>query len=300
MTNLASCFWRISRKDPAVLSRLADTAYHGLMTRAAYFCSGPPGTPSADRTRRRAAISATLPGIFAVFGIAIWSQLAIPWQWKPPGSPASGAAMIAMSVSALSIGLLLLVGSIVLVAAATASAWRGPSRRLLTGSSLSGGSVTVLVLGSNYFSAHWPGSVGHSWAARGLIPPSVASFCWSLTLWVTSYWMHPRALLTFPTAEIAWMLIAPVVTLGFMLGMAITVLSIDLSPRLLTIEKRLAGYARVPMLVFLTSALIEVATGLGVTTRMAHTGLIDLLLVTVMAVTFWLQSRLSRSSQPAL
>ncbi len=44
----------------------------------------------------------------------------------------------------------------------------------------------------------WPGTGGHPWPQRGLVPGGVAAFGWAATLSVTSYWAHPAALARLP------------------------------------------------------------------------------------------------------
>ena len=45
-----------------------------------------------------------------------------------------------------------------------------------------------------------------------MVPGGVAAYAWASTLFVTSYWLHPAALLHFPAAELGYMVLSPVAT----------------------------------------------------------------------------------------
>ena len=130
----------------------------------------------------------------------------------------------------------------------------------------------------------WPGTGGHPWPQRGLVPGGVAAFGWAATLSVTSYWAHPAALLAFPAAELAWMVISPAALAGLAAGLASLVRRLDLPPRVLRYQARLGLLAAAGMAVFLAAAASWVLAGQPGPGNLFRPGAIDVAALAVMAL----------------
>jgi hypothetical protein len=229
--------------------------------------------------------------VFLAFGVAMWSQLTVGWQWSRPGTTPTTAAVIVMSlVMVLFVSLTVLAA--IPIAATVISRLVGGHRRGLTGPSalfLAGGAL--LVVGSRHFANGWPGTGGHPWVHQGLVPGGVAAFSWAATLSVSSYWAHPTALLAFPGVEVAWMAVSPLAMTCLAVGAAKSVRRLDLSPRVLRYEARLAGMAALGMVVFLGAACGWVLDGGPAPRNLFHAGAIDGVGLAVMAATLAIAAR---------
>ena len=144
--------------------------------------------------------------------------------------------------------------------------------------------AAVLIVGSRHFANGWPGTGGHQWAHQGLVPGGMAAFVWAATLSMTAYWAHPGALLAFPAAEVAWMVLSPVALMCVGLGAVGLGRQIELSPRLLRYEARLAQLGGMVMFVFLVGASLWVVDGGPGPRNLFHVGAIDFANVAVMGV----------------
>jgi hypothetical protein len=113
----------------------------------------------------------------------------------------------------------------------------------------------------------------------------VAAFSWAATLSVSSYWAHPTALLSFPGTEVAWMAVSPVAMTCLAVGAARTLRRLDLSPRVLRFEARVAGAAALGMVVFLGAACGWILDGGPGPRNLFHAGAIDGVGLAVMAGT---------------
>jgi hypothetical protein len=111
----------------------------------------------------------------------------------------------------------------------------------------------------------------------------VTAFGWASTLGVTSYWAHPAALASFPAAERAWMVAAPVATLLFAAGLVLLVRRAELSPRGVRHEQWIGRGAIGAMTAFLSGALCWV-TQSAAAPAVFRTGAIDLAGLAVMAL----------------
>jgi hypothetical protein len=145
-------------------------------------------------------------------------------------------------------------------------------------------SLLVLVIGGRHMANGWPGTGGHPWPQRGLVPGGVAAFGWALTLSVTSYWAHPAALLAFPAAELAWMVISPAALAVMAAGLARLVRRLDLPPRLLRYQARLGQLAAAGMAVFLAGAASWVLAGQHGPGTLFRPGAIDVAALAAMAL----------------
>jgi hypothetical protein len=146
------------------------------------------------------------------------------------------------------------------------------------------GALVVLVVGTHHFANGWPGTGGHPWAHQGLVPGGVAAFAWAATLAVTSYWAHPVALSGFPPGEVAWMVVSPVAFVSVLVGAAKVVRLLDVPPRLLAYERRVAAVATVAMAAFFTGAALWVFDGGPGPRNLFHIGAIDVVDLVAMAM----------------
>jgi hypothetical protein len=184
-----------------------------------------------------------------------------------------------MIVMTLGIGLLLALAVVSAVPIAVHVAGRFIDRRaqgLARPLLLMVGAGVVLVIGSRHFGNGWPGTGGHPWTHQGLVPGGIAAFTWALTLSVTSYWAHPAGLLSFPAAEIAWMLASPIALASMVIGATKLVRRVDLSPRLLRFEIALGEGAALLMILVLGGAASWIVNGGAGPRNLFHTGAIDL------------------------
>jgi hypothetical protein len=90
--------------------------------------------------------------------------------------------------------------------------------------------------------------------------------------------------MTFPTSEIAWMVVSPVAMVCVAVGAAKVVRRLDLRPRTLHYEARLAQVTALLMIVFLVGALIWVIYGGQGPRLLFHVGAIDVAGLLVMAL----------------
>jgi hypothetical protein len=260
---------------PRCWARTLDVLRAGALARLA--SAGLTGDALEAEQQIRAGLAwlcAALTG-FLVLGIAIWSQLTIGWQWSAPDAPATKVAMILMSGAVLGFLILALLAAAPIVWALGWGIARGEAHAVLRPLALVVAGAAVLTLGSRHFGHGWPGTGGHQWADRGLVPGEFARFCWAATLWVTSYWAHPGALSSFPGVEIAWMAVTPVALLATLVGLAKTLRRTKLSPRVLRYESRLGCGAVVAMAGFLGGGGSWVVSGGPAPRGLFRVGVID-------------------------
>ncbi len=242
---------------PRCWRRTADVAVSGTLARLSQ--AGLGGQRLAERDQARASLAALgcALAVFLTAGTAVWSQLLVGWQWAPPSTRAAAVGTVVMT------GALLFFLVLAVLAAVPAGWWlaRRGSGADRAGLLLIAVSLLVLVIGGRHMANGWPGTGGHPWPQRGLVPGGVAAFGWAVTLSVTSYWAHPAALLAFPAAELAWMVISPAALAGLAAGLARLVRRLDLPPRLLRYQARLGQLAAAGMAVFLAGAASWVLAG---------------------------------------
>jgi hypothetical protein len=270
-------------EQPSSWRRATDVARSGLVARLSDAGLGGRTLEPSDQVRSSLAAVGCAAAAFLAFGVAMWSQLTIGWQWSEPATTATRAAMVVMS------GAMLFFVSLALLAAVP-MAWsvlRRFARRDCHGLVwpswlfLVGG--VLLVVGSRHFGNGWPGTGGHQWAHQGLVPGGVAAFSWASTLSISSYWVHPGALLSFPATEVTWMAVSPVAMMCVVVGAAKTVRRLDLSPRALRYEARLSGATALGMLVFLGASCAWIVDGGPGPRNLFHAGVIDVAGLIVMA-----------------
>lgn len=269
---------------PRCWRRTADIMVNGTLARLSRAGLGGQRLAPADQARASLAALGCALAVFLTAGGAVWSQLLIGWQWAPPSTRAAAVATVVMTGA-------LLFFLVLAVLAAVPVGWRlvrragGPSPRASrAGLVLAAVSLLVLVIGGRHMANGWPGTGGHPWPQRGLVPGGVAAFGWATTLSVTSYWAHPAALLAFPAGELAWMVISPAALAGLAAGLASLVRRLDLPPGLLRYQARLGRLAAAGMAVFLAAAASWVLAGQHGPGSLFRPGAIDVAALGVMAL----------------
>jgi uncharacterized membrane protein YidH (DUF202 family) len=280
---------------PRSLVRTLDVVRGGLVARigAAGLGDGPAIAPG-DQLRASIAALGCCLAVFLAFGVGLWSQLAIGWQWAAPDTQVVAVAMQVMSAA-----LLVLTG--LAAAAAAPIAWSAAGslarRELRLPLSASVLGAAILVLGSRHFAHGWPGTGGRPWSGQGLVPGGPASFAWASTLSITSYWAHPGKLGAFPAAEVAWMAIAPLAALTTAAGAVKVVRRLRLSPAILRFEAAVGSAATVAMLAFLGGAACSVREGDAGPRHLFASGAIGAIDVTLMAAALLVALPLARRAR---
>jgi len=254
----------------------------------------------ADQLRSSLAAIGCFIAAFLVFGVSLWSQLTIGWQWSAPSAPLVEVALEIMSAALLALIGLALLAAVPAILAACRGLLGGQRRELAAPALLFLVGATVLVVGSAHFAPGWPGTGGRPWADKGLVPAGPASFAWAATLSVTAYWAHPDRLGGFPAIEVAWMALAPLAMLVAATGGALTVRRLRLSPRVLRYEARLASLAALALLEFLCGATSWTLWRDPSPRHLFAPGVIDALDVSVMAVLLMPALHLTRRARRLL
>jgi hypothetical protein len=269
---------------PRSLRRAANVAMSGFVARLAYAGLSHSNLDPTEKTRRSLLAFGCAAAVFMTFGVGMWAQVTIGWQWSAPDTVGTTAGMVAMSYSLLA---LLAIGTVAVVPLAWPTVRSALRRdRVLRPLILVAVCAGVLIVGSHHFANGWPGTGGHPWAHQGLVPGGMAAFVWAVTLFVTAYWAHPGSLLTFPAGEIAWMVLSPIALACLGVGTVRLVREIELSPKLLRFEARLAQLGCAVMVLFLVGASLWVVDGGPGPRNLFHVGAIDIgcLAVTVAAL----------------
>jgi hypothetical protein len=279
---------------PHSLSRFADVVRCGLTERLV--TAGLSGERISAERRLRVSVGVVGLALaaFLTAGVAIWSQVTIGWQWAQPRGSATIAAMWMMSAALLAlVPLAVLAAAPVLRALARALAG-GRARELVLPLTVALWGGVVLLLGSRHFGMQWPGTGGHFWSARGLVPAAVAKLLWAGTSWVSTYWLHPSSLVDFPTIQIAWMALSPMALAALLGGSAIVIPRLELSVRALRFEAVLALLATAVTIVFLAGAACWVLAGGDAPFDLFGVGVIDYLGLAVMGLALVVAARASR------
>jgi hypothetical protein len=137
----------------------------------------------------------------------------------------------------------------------------GDARGLRIPAALVALGLMVLIAGSVHFGHGWPGTGGHPWDGRDIVPDPVARFAWAATLWVTSYWAHPGALGSFPVIEVAWMAVSPIALLATVIGTVKLLRRLPLSTRALRYESWIGMAAVLAMAVFMAGTATWLVSG---------------------------------------
>ncbi|MGA2530667.1 MAG: hypothetical protein ABSG36_16105 [Acidimicrobiales bacterium] len=284
-------------EQPRSWRRAGNVAWSGLVARLT--CAGLTNhtTEPYEQVRASLASLGCAVGLFLVFGVAMWSQLTIGWQWARPETVATYSAMILMSATMALFLVLAVLAAAPVAYCLVRSLVRDRSRELVAPTLLVLAGAALLVVGGRHFGNGWPGTGGHRWALQGLVPGGVAAFSWASTLSVSSYWAHPHALAAFPPAEIAWMAVSPVAILALVTGSAKTLRRVELSTRALRYESRLARLAGSAMAVFLIGSCAWVLDGTAGPKGLFHTGAIDIAGLVAMAAAVALGNRASQRAR---
>lgn len=265
---------------PHCRRRTADVATHGLASRLAFAGLGdsPLGRPQAALATVAVAMI-----IFAGCAVSLWSQLMVGWRWSPPDSAAVTTGVVVMSVAALYLTLIAALAAAPVVAALLRAVRRGDGRPYVVPTVMMVAGAAVLGLGGHHLLSAWPGNGGHPWRFQRLVPGSLASFGWSETLGISAFWAHPADLLALPTAELAWMMISPVVAIATVAGAVQLVRRASLSSAVLAYEARLARAAAAGMLPCLAAAGWWVVSSRAGSPDVFRAGSLDLFLIAAMA-----------------
>ena len=268
---------------PRSLARTADVVRSGLLARLQ--SAGLAGDTLEPQQQVRAGLAALGLALsaFLAAGVAVWAQLTIGWQWSAPAAPATKAGMLVMSGAMLGFALLAVLAAVPLVWTICREIAAGRRHRLALPLLAVGAGGLTLVVGSIHFGHGWPGTGGHSWAGRDIVPGDVARFCWAATLWISSYWAHPGALASFPASEIGWMVVSPLAFAAVLIGAAKTLRRIHISARVLRYESWLGVLAGSVMAAFLAGAGSWVVSGSPAPRGLFRVGAIDAVGIVVMA-----------------
>ena len=267
---------------PRSPARTADVVRSGLIARLE--SAGLAGETLDPQQQVRAGLGAVGLAVsaFLAAGVAIWAQLTIGWQWSAPAAPATRTGMLVMSVAMLGFALLAILAAVPLMWTICRELVGGRGRTLvlpLLAASLGG---LTLIIGSIHFGHGWPGTGGHPWAGRNVVPGEVARLCWAATLWITSYWAHPGALASFPASEVGWMAVSPVALGATGIGIARTLGRLEISSRVLRYESWLGLAAGAVMAAFLAGACSWIVSGSPAPRGLFRVGAIDAVGVVVM------------------
>ncbi len=270
---------------PHSLHRWLDVARGGFVARLAVAGIGGQPLDRRDQPRRCLVTLGAAVSCFLVLAVALWAQLTIGWQWSRPDTVATELAMVVMTVSVVLVALLFLAAAVPILVLALSSTVHGHGRALLRPALLVGAGVTFLIFGTRHFANGWPGTGGHLWTHQGMVPGGVAAYSWASTLFVTSYWLHPVALLRFPGPELGYMLLSPLATASVIVGSSKIVHRLVLPPAVLRFERRLGVLVALAMGLFLTGAALWVVDGGPGPRNLFHIGAIDVIELVLLALT---------------
>lgn len=269
-------------EQPRSWRRTVDIARSGIAARLAVTGVAGPVLEPAQQVEASLVTQGVVGAAFLAFAATLWAQLTVGWQWVRPDAAGTIVAMVAMSVAMLVLAALALAATAPVFWHLCRQLRRAP-RRLAAPAFAWFVSLAALAAGTRYFENGWPGTGGHAWTLRGLVPGGIGAVSWAATLSVTSYWAHPGALSRFPAAEIAWMALSPVAIAGVVLGAVKTFRRLEFSARALRFETRLARTAVAPMTVFLAATCCWLLDGGSGPQPLFRAGIIDIVGVMVMA-----------------
>jgi hypothetical protein len=269
---------------PRSLHRALDVARGGFVARLAVAGIGGQPLDRRDQPRRSLVTLGAAVSCFMVFAVALWAQLTIGWQWSRPSTMPTELAMVVMTVSVALVAALFLAAAAPILAMTLAAIVRRRQRGLLRPMVLVAVGLTLLIVGTHHFANGWPGTGGHPWTHQGMVPGGVAAYAWASTLFVTSYWLHPAALLHFPGPELGYMLLSPVATISVIVGSSKIVHRLALPPVVLRFERRVGVVAALAMGLFLTGAALWVVDGGPGPRNLFHIGAIDVIELVLLAL----------------
>jgi hypothetical protein len=284
---------------PRSWSRAFDVARSGTAARLGL--GGAVHTlPARERAGTRLAAFVCSGSAFVLFGTAVWAQLAIGWQWSRPTTPATSAAIVAMSCLLAVFAALVAVGLVPVLAVVVGRFATRRGRDLAGPFAVFVAGTVVSIVGARHFAVGWPGTGGDPWAHQHLLPGHLAALAWAGTLSVTSYWAHPGALLDFPLDELLWMAASPVALVAAVAGGARTIRRLGLSPRVLRFELGLARLACGAMIAFVAAACCWIAAGGTGPRNLFHVGAIDFAAVVAMVFALLVARQAGADARAAL
>lgn len=260
---------------PRCPRRTADVAASGLRARLADVGLTRHGVDQDQAARGGTATFICCAAAFALFGAAMWSQLVIGLQWQAPADPGIAQAFDLESAALLTFAVAALLGLGALIRAAIVTAVRSGGRKLIAPGVLLLVGLLVLVIGGRHFENAWPGTGGHLLAQQALVPAGLAAFGWATTTWITSYVVHPAALMAFPGTQLAWMAISLTAAAMVTGGAAQFARRLDRSPRAIRFETSLGYIAGAAMVLFVGGALRWLSVTAGLAQPAFHAGIID-------------------------
>ena len=204
-------------EQPRSLRRPVDVAVSGVVARLAYAGLNQSNLEHSERTRRTLLAFACAAAVFVTFGLGMWAQLTIGWQWSAPDTVATSAAMVVMSCSVLRAALHRRSrGRSPRVDLRKERPSPRPSRSPL---GVRGGWRRDLHSRKPPFRERLAGNRWSSLGASGSRPRRSGCLrMGSNALRLTAYWAHPASLLSFPSPELAWMVVSPIALLCFGVG----------------------------------------------------------------------------------
>jgi hypothetical protein len=265
--------------------RELDIVVHGIATRFAY--SGLSGTVLEPRLRVRAKLAA-LAGVLAVFLIlaaGVWSQLTVGWQWSAPANVTTRLGISIMSGAFFGLGIL----TAMFVASAAGlflvRVRQGGGLKLWCVALVFALAAATLWFGSDHFAAHWPGTGGHLWSGRGLVPAWLARVVWAATLSITTYWAHPAQLTAFPSGLVVWMLVSPLAWTALFCSSGRMLRQVTLTKTGQRCAAVASAVAVALMTIFLTGAALWISSDRSGPRNLFAVGTIDLVILAASGLT---------------
>jgi hypothetical protein len=285
---------------PGCWRRSADVVRAGITARFAAAGLAGSALEPEDQLRSSLGWLAGLLAVFLAFGLAMWSQLTIGWQWAAPATAGTTVATVVMSVAVMLLAVLALAALVPLLAAVCKGIFHDRRRGLALPAGVLAGASAFLVAGARHFGNGWPGTGGHPWAHQGLVPGGIAAFSWASTLSVTAYWGHPAALGRFPASELAWMVASPPALAAAVAATVKLVRRVELPPVVQRLEALLGALTCVVMAAFLAGAgCWELEGGPG-PRELFHAGAIDVAGIAVISAVLALATRVVRLALQAV
>jgi len=256
---------------------------HGLWTRLAYAGLAGAVVEPRLRTRARFVVLGGVSAAFVMLAAGVWSQPAVGWQWSAPASGTTKLGVSMMSAAIFGLGALLMLLAVSLCGVLLHRLRHQSGPRVWSLALVFLLAVAMLWLGSEHFAAHWPGTGGHAWSGRGLVPGWLARLVWAATLWITSYWAHPGALTSFPAGEVVWMLVSPLAWLILLCSVVAMLHQVTLTGRRAQCAALTSAAAVGMMITFLAGAAVWISSDTSGPGNLFAVGTIDFVILAVLA-----------------
>jgi hypothetical protein len=282
---------------PRSLSRTLDVARGGLMARFAVAGLGGQSLCPDEDGRRSLAAFACAASLFVTVAVAIWAQLTIGWQWSAPNTIATTMAMFIMTAGVAVIGAASIACAVPVACLALRNLAGGRRWATLRPLTLVIVGLMALTFGTHHFANGWPGTGGHPWTHQGIVPGGVAAYAWASTLFLSSYWLHPAALSTFPGAEVMWMFACPLALGAVVVGVAKLVRRLEFSDRVLRFERAMGFVVASTMALFLIGAALWIVDGGPGPRDLFHIGAIDVIELAILVASLALVGRAVESTR---